>query len=116
MNNSLIGTGKNLFIHGRVFKITFLNFSNGCFLSITEGIEERIGSLTLSMRIHDKVEHTIIIPENRGGVFSSILSELVASVIQGLIIVSLYLLDRLSSDVAKDLLKEIRDFLNTNKK
>ncbi|MFQ6134785.1 MAG: hypothetical protein ACE5KU_03085 [Nitrososphaerales archaeon] len=113
MKRSSVDSSKSVSILGRDFKMRLLSFSNGCFLSISEGSEERIGSLTLSMKIHDKVEHTAVIPERRAGILSSILSEMAANLTRGIAIVSLYVLNGLSAELAKDLLKEVRDFLNT---
>lgn len=112
-NSSSVDSGKSISIHGREFKMRLLSFSNGCFLAISEGDEERIGSLTLSMKIYDKVEQTAVISERRAGVLSSLLSDMVANLTQGIGIVSLYVLNGLSPELAKDLLKEVRDFVKT---
>ncbi len=116
MKKSSIAPSKHVSIQGRDFKVRLMRFSNGCFLSVSEGDEAWIGSLTLSMKIHDKVEHTTVIPERRAGVFSSILSDMVANLTQGISIVSLYLLNGVSSELAKDMLMEVRDFLNMDDK
>lgn len=98
-------------ISGRGFRMRLLGFGNGCFLMVSEGEEERIGSLTLSMKIHDKVEHTSVIPEMRAGVFASVLADLAANLVPGITIVSLYLKSELRPDAAQELLKRIQDFL-----
>ncbi len=117
MNKSSADSEKRVSLHGREFKMRQLRFSNGCFLAISEGDEERIGSLTLSIKIHDeKTEQTAVISERRAGVLSSILSDMVAHLTQGIGIVSLYVLSGLSPELAKELLKEVRDFVRMAEK
>lgn len=107
---------KSVSILGRNFKIRLLGFTNGCFLVVSEGVEERLGSLTLSIKIQDKVEHTVVIPERWAGVFSSILADMVANFTQGITVVSLYLLSGVDVELARELLEEVRSLLNASRK
>jgi hypothetical protein len=106
---------KTISISGRNFRLRLIHFSNGCFMLVSEGAEERLGSLTLSLKIRDRIEHTSVIPEMRAMIFAPILADLVAKFSSGISVVSLYLEDALQQELAQDLLKLIRDFLTTSK-
>jgi hypothetical protein len=98
-------------VSGRSFRLRLLNLANGCFLLVSEGSEERFGSLTLSMKIGERIQHTSITPDMRAGVFTGVLADLAATLCAGIVIVSLYLNEELPPETAKDLLKHIRDFI-----
>ncbi len=113
MTDSSAERSRTVSILGREFKMRLLRFSNGCFLSISEGVEERIGSLMLSLKTHDKVEHIAVIPERRAEVFASILAETAASLTEGVSVVSLFVLNTLDAESARGLLGEVRDLLRS---
>jgi hypothetical protein len=108
------GSSRVISVLGRGFKMRLVRFSNGCFFSLSEGSNEKIGSLMLSLIIHGRAEHTIIIPERRAGVFLQIVSDTIANITQGLTIVSIYLLNEVDTELAKGLLKDIKEFFNTS--
>ncbi len=101
-------------ILGRVFNLRLICLSNGCFLSISEGKEERIGSLTLSMMVYGRVQCTSVIPEKRAGVFAFIISEMVASLTKGITIVSLYVASDIGAELSRHLLDEVKYFLKNH--
>jgi hypothetical protein len=103
---------KNIAINERNFKIQSVYFCNGYFISVSEGDEDRLGSLTLSMKIQNRVEHTNIIPDSRAGPLSSILSDMISNVSQGITILSLYVLQQLDTESASKLIREIKSYLD----
>ncbi len=111
-SSSFLDRSESISVAGRSFKLRLMGLANGCFLLVSEGSEERFGSLTLSMKIGERVEHTSMTPDMRAGVFTGVLADLAASLSPGITIVSLYLREELRPETASDLLKRIRDFIN----
>ncbi len=109
----LLDRSESISVSGRSFKLRLLGLANGCFLLVSEGDEERFGSLTLSMKMGERVEHTSMTPDMRAGVFAGVLADLAASICSGITIVSLYVKEELRPEAAKDLLKTIRDFMSS---
>ena len=111
-SSSFLDRSESISVSGRSFKLRLMGLANGCFLLVSEGSEERFGSLTLSMKIGERVEHTSMTPDMRAGVFASVLADLAANLSPGITIVSLYLREEIRPEIASDLLKRIRDFIN----
>ncbi|MCL4437323.1 MAG: hypothetical protein M1503_04940 [Thaumarchaeota archaeon] len=109
---SFLDRSESVSVTGRSFKLRLMSLANGCFLLVSEGSEERFGSLTLSMKIGERVEHTSMTPDMRAGVFAGVLADLAASLCPGITIVSLYVREEMRPETASDLLKRIRDFIN----
>ncbi len=110
-SSSFLDRSESISVSGRNFKLRLLGLANGCFLLVSEGSEERFGSLTLSMKIGERVEHTSMTPDMRAGVFAGVLADLAANLSSGITIVSLYLSNEISTETASDLLKRIKDFM-----
>lgn len=112
MQGSLEYKSKSIAINNRNFNINSINFVNGYFISVSEGEKDRLGSLTLSMKIRNRVEHTSIIPETRAGSLSIILSDMISNINEGITLLSLYVLKELDTNSASNLIKELKSFLN----
>jgi len=102
---------KDVSVLGRVFKLRLLSLMNGCFLVVSEGVEERVGAVIVSLKLERGVKSTTIIPPRYGKVFSTILAEMVANLSQGMTILSLYLTCELDTETGRGLLREVKDFL-----
>lgn len=104
---SIDATTKRMQVDDREFVIQALRLANGCFLTVSEGSERRIGSLVLALKTKDRVNTSTLIPGKYGGIFASMIAELVASRINGIAIVSLYLGAELSPPAMRRLLTEV---------
>ncbi|MEM1524634.1 MAG: hypothetical protein QW618_00685 [Nitrososphaerales archaeon] len=102
---------QKLSIGGREYRIQLLMFTNGCFLSISEGDVSKLGSMIIALKIGDRVESTVLIPSRYGGVFLNMLCELIANIINGIAIVSYYASKDLDSDSMRTLLLEIKNLI-----
>lgn len=104
---------KKVSFEGREFKLDALRFSNGCFLSISEGGDSRLGSLTVSTSLGGRAESTTVIPGRFGDISSRILGEAVAKMVGGIAVVSTYLRSEPNPGVFRLLLNEARELLES---
>jgi len=95
-------------ISGRVFAIDLLMMSNGCFVSLSEDANSKMGAITLSVRSDRGVGSSTLIPDRRGSIFASMLGEMLAEKTKGIAVTSLYLREELDPDSMKTLLNEVR--------
>jgi len=100
-------------VQGRGFKLRLLRFMNGCFLTVSEGDEERLGALTVSLKIGGRVEVTTITPSRYEEAFSTMLAEMAANMVQGTAVTSIYLVGGLDPDTARGLLIEVKALLKS---
>jgi hypothetical protein len=94
----------------RTFLIKFLSFQNGCFISISESLN-RIGSISVSISASNKVNTAKVIPSKFNPMFVSTISERVASMINGICLISLHSLTQLGFDDMKAIMGEIMDLV-----
>ena len=94
----------------RTFLIKFLSFQNGCFISISESLN-RIGSISVSISDSNKVNTAKVIPSKFNPMFVSTISERVASMINGICLISLHSLTQLGFDDMKAIMGEIMDLV-----
>jgi hypothetical protein len=94
----------------RTFLIKFLSFQNGCFISISESLN-RIGSISVSISASNKVNTAKVIPSKFNPMFVSTISERVASMINGICLISLHSLKQLEFDDMKAIMGEIMDLV-----
>ena len=94
----------------RTFLIKFLSFQNGCFISVSESLN-RIGSISVSISASNKVNTAKVIPSKFNSMFVSTISERVASMINGICLISLHSLTQLGFDDMKAIMGEIMNLV-----
>ncbi len=94
----------------RVFLVRFLDFQNGCFISISEDFH-RLGSLHVSTAFSNKVRTAKVIPSMTDPLFVNIVSERISSMINGLAIVNFSAKKQLNNLDMEDILNEILKFI-----
>jgi hypothetical protein len=94
----------------RTFLIKFLSFQNGCFISVSESLN-RIGSISVSISASNKVNTAKVIPSKFNPMFVSTISERVASMINGICLISLHSLTQLGFDDMKAIMGEIMNLV-----
>jgi hypothetical protein len=94
----------------RKFLIKFLSFQNGCFISVSESLN-RIGSISVSISASNKVNTAKVIPSKFNPMFVSTISERVASMINGICLISLHSLTQLGFDDMKAIMGEIMNLV-----
>ena len=103
---------KNVSINGRDFVIHMLKAKNGCFVSVSEGKEVRMGSIAFSTLVTKEAKSTTVIPSKFDENFSGIFAESIALFLKGLVLVSLYTSSIIETSEAKFLLNEIKNLLS----
>ena len=100
---------------GREFTIQSLFFENGCFFVISEG-PLRIGAISASISASgSKVNTAKVIPSKYDSMFINTVSEKVASMINGICIVSLHSKTPLQLDDMKAIMEVVMDTIDRNK-
>ncbi len=94
----------------RTFRIKFLSFQNGCFISVSESLN-RIGSISVSISATNKVNTAKVIPSKFNSMFVSTISERIASMINGICLISLHSLKQLEFDDMKAIMGEIMNLV-----
>jgi len=100
-------------VASRSFRIRLLRYSNGCFLSLSEGDEDRLGGLYLALKQEKSLASTTVIPDRQGGVFLEILGRSLAKHISGILITTLYLKSTLTSDEVSAILDRLNTIIST---
>jgi hypothetical protein len=98
----------------RTFLIKFLSFQNGCFISVSESLN-RIGSISVSISTSNKVNTAKVIPSKFNSMFVSTISERVASMINGICLISLHSLKQLEFDDMKAIMGEIMNLVEEDR-
>ena len=94
----------------RVFLVRYLDFQNGCVLSISEDLH-RLGSLYVSTVFSNSVRTAKVIPNVTDSLFLNAVSERVASMINGLAIVNFSSKYQLNTSDMEDITAEILKFI-----
>ncbi|MDP8941779.1 MAG: hypothetical protein M3M84_04485 [Thermoproteota archaeon] len=98
----------------RTFLIKFLSFQNGCFISVSESLN-RIGSISVSISATNKVNTAKVIPSKFNSMFVSTISERIASMINGICLLSLHSLKQLEFDDMKAIMGEIMNLVEEDR-
>jgi hypothetical protein len=106
-------TTRHVTIDDRDFLIQVLRLANGRFVTVSEGAKNRIGGLILSLRTGERATTSTLIPGKFGGIFASMIAELVAARTNGIAIVSLYLVSDLPTTATRQLFGEVEQLLGT---
>ena len=102
---------KTIDVGGRSFSLQILKFDNGYFVSVTEGTE-KLGSMVVSMAIGPKPITTTIIPAKHESLFLQLTAERISTHMKGIVLVSCFIQQELSSDTAKAIMTEIMEMIN----
>lgn len=92
----------------RDFLVQVLPYDNGNFISITEG-KERIGTLVVSISSGGRISTAAVIPSKSETIFLKMVSERVASTINGICIFSLNIEKDLDLNSMKILMNELME-------
>ncbi len=108
-------TVRNITSEGkRTFLVKFLSFQNGCFISVSESFN-RIGSISVSISATNKVNTAKVIPSKFNSMFVSTISERIASMINGICLISLHSLKQLEFDDMKAIMGEIMNLVEEDR-
>ena len=97
---------KTVNVDNREFLVQVVPFDNGNFISITEG-KEKIGAMIISIGSGTRTSTATIIPSKSDSFFLKMVSERVASTINGICIASLNIQKDLGLETMKVLMNEI---------
>jgi len=101
-------------VGSRSFRLRLLKYSNGCILSLSEGSEDRLGGLCLTLKQGGSLTSTTIIPDRQGGVFLEILGRSLARYMSGILITTLYLKSTLTSGEVSAILDKLNTVISTS--
>jgi len=90
--------------------VQILPYDNGNFISVTEG-KERIGTLVVSISSGGRISTAAVIPSKSETIFLKMVSERVASTINGICIFSLNIKKDLDLDSMKFLMNELMEII-----
>jgi|TARA_B100001750_G_scaffold29411_1_gene19880 hypothetical protein len=98
-------------IENQSFHLSILKYSNGCFISLTEGNEPRFGSMSMSLKQSNLVNTTIIIPSKFSPTIQQLISELASDLSNGIGLSSVYITKELKMETAVNIIQIIRSYL-----
>ncbi len=101
---------KTVTVDKREFLVQLVPFDNGNFISLTEG-KERIGTLVVSIGSVGRTSTATVIPAKSETIFLKMVSERVASTINGICIFSLNIQKELDLESMKVLMNEIMEII-----
>lgn len=101
---------KTVSVNQRDFLVQVVPFDNGNFISITEG-KEKIGTVVVSIGLGGRVSSATVIPSKSETIFLKMVSERVASTINGICLFSLNIQKELELDSMKVLMNEIMEII-----
>ncbi|MGI0094869.1 MAG: hypothetical protein ACREA8_12335 [Nitrosotalea sp.] len=103
-------TKKTVKVNQRDFLVQIVPYDNGNFISISEG-KERIGTLVVSISSGGRVSTAAVIPSKSDTLFLKMVSERVASTMNGICIFSLNIEKDLDLDSMKVLMNELMEIV-----
>jgi hypothetical protein len=101
---------KTVNVNQRDFLVQIVPFDNGNFISITEG-KEKIGTVVVSIGLGGRVSSATVIPSKSETIFLKMVSERVASTINGICLFSLNIQKELELESMKVLMNEIMEII-----
>jgi len=96
----------------RTVNIKLIFFENGCFIIISEN-SDRIGSITISSSVSNKVTSAIIIPSKFNSIFINSIAQRISLMINGICLVSLHIKTPLDVRSMKTIMGEILNMIST---
>jgi hypothetical protein len=100
---------------GRDFFLQSLFFQNGCFLTISEDQEQRIGALSVAIKAQNKVNVAKVIPSKYDSIFINTIAEKVSSMTNGICLVSFHSNAQLQLDDMKAIMEEVMSIIASKK-
>lgn len=100
---------------GRTFLLNILFFQNGCFITISEG-ELRVGAVSVAISSSNKANTAKIIPSKHDPIFVNTVVERVASMINGICLVSLHTKVPLQLEDMKAIMGEVMNMIEDRDK
>ncbi|MGI0082225.1 MAG: hypothetical protein ACREAF_00135 [Nitrosopumilaceae archaeon] len=97
---------KTVKVNHREFLVQIVPFDNGNFISITEG-KEKIGAMVVSIGSGPRTSTATVIPSKSESLFLKMVSERIASISNGICVVSLNTQKELGLEAMKVLMNEI---------
>ena len=95
----------------RMFRIKLIFFENGCFVIISEN-SNRIGSITISSSVSNKVTSAIVIPNKFDSIFINSISQRISLMLNGICLVSLHTKTQLDVKSMKTIMGEILSMIS----
>ena len=103
-------------LNDREFIVFILRTKNGCFISISEGKEHKIGALNVSVFNGVSVSTSRIIPSKYNGIFLDLLSQRIAALVNGICIISFNINSSLDDACMRYILESIINGLREERK
>ena len=100
---------------GKIFLLEAFFYSNGCFLAISEEGHRRLGAVSVAISSQNNVNAAKVIPSKHDPVFVSTVSEKVASMTNGICILSFHAKEQLSLDDMKAIMGEVMQLVGARK-
>ena len=101
---------KTVKVDNREFLVQLVPFDNGNFISITEG-KEKIGAIVVSIGSGTRTSTATVIPSKSESLFLKMVSERIASISNGICVVSLNTQKELGLETMKTLMNEIMEIV-----
>lgn len=101
---------KTVNVDNREFLVQIVPFDNGNFISITEG-KEKIGAMVVSIGSGTRTSTATVIPSKSDSFFLKMVSERVASTMNGICVASLNMQKDLGLETMKVLMNEIMEIV-----
>ncbi|HLC09942.1 MAG TPA: hypothetical protein VJJ01_02375 [Nitrosopumilaceae archaeon] len=101
---------KTVKVDNREFLVQLVPFDNGNFISITEG-KEKIGAMVVSIGSGTRTSTATVIPSKSESLFLKMVSERIASISNGICVVSLNTQKELGLETMKTLMNEIMEIV-----
>ncbi len=92
---------------GRSFSLEANFYGNGCFLAVSEGSDRRIGAVSVAISSQNNTTAARVIPSKSDPIFVNTVAEKVASMINGICIVSFYAKAQLKLEDMKAIMGEV---------
>jgi hypothetical protein len=96
----------------RTIHIKLIFFENGCFIIVSEN-SNRIGSITISSSISNKVTSAIVIPSKFDSFFINSIAQRISLMLNGICLVSLHTKTQLDVKSMKTIMGEILSIIST---
>jgi len=101
---------KTVKVDNREFLVQLVPFDNGNFISITEG-KEKIGAMVVSICSGTRTSTATVIPSKSESLFLKMVSERIASISNGICVVSLNTQKELGLETMKTIMNEIMEIV-----
>ncbi|HEX9678380.1 hypothetical protein [Nitrososphaera sp.] len=99
---------------GRNFLLEASFYSNGCFLSISEG-ERKLGAISVALSSSSNTSVVKVIPSRNDPLFANTVAEKVASMINGICAVSFHATTQLRLEDMKAIMGEVMNIVEERK-